>query len=350
MSEWKNYRRLFYRVGSNIGKAKLWENDALVEGCPNLGIRVFGREGYDRLGERMKGLRVEEFYENNMLKDKAVLEQEVQERISLAEYFRLRNTLREVVRLYGININSGKCIDRYMRVRKRTGGDLRREITGRNSQIYNGQNPLVLPSAITLWGNLMEGLNRGQLEINLGLWNKTCFDASFRQFLFNLVQGRLYLNNVLHRIDNEENHGSCTFCRIIGERELRERNFNIGDPEYGYYLDLLPRETTDHIFWECVHVQECIQRSFRWMHNLDWYRGVETITKRDFFLGNMMPSKDSTVCDITWKHFVKHFIYRCRLRRVLPFFGALKADLTEFQISTVKLNWWKYERDLNGAM
>ena len=95
-------------------------------------------------------------------------------------------------------------------------------------------------------------------------------------------------------------------------------------------------------------MQDSIQKIYRWMHNLDWYRGNETITKHSFFLGDVMPSRELTMCDITWKHFVKYEIYNCRMRKKLPCFGPMRVELTEFQMTTGKLNWWKYERNING--
>ena len=76
--------------------------------------------------------------------------------------------------------------------------------------------------------------------------------AELKNFLFNMTQGRLYLNNVLQRINPAENDGICTFCRLEGVRELQLRGINEDRPEYLYYLNLLPNETVNHILRVCT--------------------------------------------------------------------------------------------------
>jgi hypothetical protein len=152
--------------------------------------------------------------------------------MNMAEYFRLRNILNEILRVYGGIENDGKCLDIFMRGRKRKGGELRRCVNNVHSQIYFRNDPRNVPSAVTLWGefNLME-VSRELIEMNYSLWGNSRLSTSFRGFLFNLVQGRLYLNNVLANIHNVSN--KCTFCEIIGIRDLNIRGIVEGDVEYG---------------------------------------------------------------------------------------------------------------------
>ena len=77
-------------VGSNIGKARLFNNDGILEGTSNIGHAVFGQARFERLGERAKGVRIEKLVIGERLKDKVDIEVELGERINLAEYFSIR--------------------------------------------------------------------------------------------------------------------------------------------------------------------------------------------------------------------------------------------------------------------
>ena len=80
------------------------------------------------------------------------------------------------------------------------------------------------------------------------------------------MQGRLYLNNVLANIHNESD--KCTFCEVSARHELTRRGIAEGDAEYEYYLNIQPIETVTHLFWDCIHVQDLIQKFYRWIRNL----------------------------------------------------------------------------------
>jgi len=195
-----------------------------------------------------------------------------------------------------------------------------------------------VPSAITLWGRGLEGAGRNIIEVSFGLWGKNNFGIEFKSFLFNLVQGKLYLNNVLHRIRPDENDGKCTFCRIAKIKELVERGIGEERPEYGYYLGLIEAETLSHIFWECEIIQSLVQQCYRWMcGNVN---GV--IDKDTFMIGKEGSSKMITMCDVTWKHYVKFFVYQCRSRKTIPTFGSLRYEMEGFGINTQKMKWEEY--------
>jgi exonuclease III len=342
MGEWKNYKRLFYKVSGNFWKARLFENDGLVEGRPNLGAEIFGNIRYNGLSIRCKTIRLGSLVVEGRTKDKTDVERELGERINMAEYFRLRNILMELVRMYGNQGGEGKCLDEFIRAKKRGGGALRREITGKLSDNYRNSDPRELPSSITLWGNEVRGEERGLIESNFGLWGKSCLENEFRNFLFNFMQGRLYLNNVLYRIRQDENRRNCTFCVLKGKQELALRGINQERPEYEYYLGLLPVETVDHLFWSCEHVQGVIQKTYRWIIGAEEGDRMEPLVKETFMRGCNMEAKKHTVCDLVWKHYVKFFIYRCRQKRKVPIYGSLIYELKGLDYRTRNLGWASY--------
>jgi hypothetical protein len=263
--------------------------------------------------------------------------------MNFAEYFRMRNYLNEIYRLYGKGGDKGKCLDEYMRARKRSGGVLRRKLETKDSKIYIEHDPRNMPSSITLWGNNVRNVNRVLIEETIKLWGYGRMSIDFRQFVFNMVQGKLYLNNTLHRINPGENDGKCTFCKIFAQKELRDRGIGDDRPEYPYYLGLLNSETINHIFWECDWSKKVINTCFRWMTGRDWYRGEETVNKEDFMIGTMHPTQGLIKCDVLWKTFVKYYIYKCRYRRIIPQFCQLRYEMEQVFLRT-KLECWDQYR------
>jgi hypothetical protein len=130
---------------------------------------------------------------------------------------------------------------------------------------------------------------------------------------------------VLRHIDNTP--PQCTFCRISAIKELRQRGINDLDPEYNYYIELLPSESVSHLFWECEHVQNVIHTCYRWLRGLDWYRGAERVDKQSFFCGIDHEFKGISHADLIWKHYVKYFIFTCKNRKALPKFPSLRYEL-----------------------
>jgi len=325
LNEWKSFKRMFYKAEGNIGQALIFENDGILENNKNIGISVFGRERFQNLPQESKLKKVFEFFVGGNQKSKAEIELVMGTRLNMAEYFRLRNLLSEIQRVFGSIVDTGKGLDDYIRQKKRKGGQLRRVITGKSSYQYIANDPRRVPSAVTLWGefNLME-VSRELIELNYSLWGNSRLSTSFRGFLFNLVQGRLYLNNVLANIHNVSN--KCTFCEIIGIRDLHRRGIVEGDVEYDYYLNLQPVETISHLFWECPNVHNIIQTFYRWIRNLDWYRGVEEIDKKSFFVGLENDYKGLVEADLIWKQYIKYYIYQCRIRKKLPTFASLRYE------------------------
>ncbi len=166
-----------------------------------------------------------------------------------------------------------------------------------------------------------------------------------------MVQGRLYLNNVLHRIDPGENDGKFTFCKLSRVGELRERGIGEERAEFIYYINLADSESLTHLFWECDHVQNLIQKVYRWVMGWDWVRGGETISKKDFMMGKWMGGFGLTQCDIIWKHMVKFLIYQCRGHRKLPVFGNIIHELMGLRLGTTQMQWENYiERCQNVIM
>jgi len=346
MCEWRNFKHQFYMVRGNISEACLFENDGILVGKKNLGVTIFGLMRYNSLTNVKKMLPVKTFCENGMVKTKTEVERVLGMNINLAEYFRLRNTVGEISRIYGYIGHEGKCLDTFVRGRKRRGGELRKSVSNKYSAIYFRNDPRMVPSAQTLWGVALNNVDRSLIEANFGLWGLSNLGADFRMFIFNFLQGRLYLNNTLARIDNSP--ATCTFCEIKGRRELEERGIAVGMPEYGYYLNLLPVESVDHFFWSCETSNDIIQKCYRWVRGFDWYNGNERIEKNTFLIGIESWYKKLVTTDLIWKHYLRFFLYICRARKKIPYFPSLKFELESLFKNPGMYQWLRQMVQLNN--
>ena len=349
MCAWKDFKRAYYLSNGNILKARLFENDGILEGHPNLGLSIFGQR-YHNMNEISKAIRVEDILLNGFIRTKREVEVTLREQLSLVEYFRLRNFIANINQLYiRNNPGQGLCLDNFMRQKKRRCKNFRLILTGRKSPLYRSNDPRTLPSVCTLWGNQIRQGDRKLVELHMSLWSCGGISVKLRDFCFRLLQGRLYLNNVLFNINPRENNRYCTFCEIKAKKDLNDRNITEEQPEYEYYLNLQPTENIDHFFWECTYSQTVIQRSFRWLSNGNILRGNEQITKQEFMVGANRNYNNLTFCDIIWKVYIKFFLYKCRSRKKLPVFGSLLNELVVLLRETKNLNWEAYRTLLENV-
>jgi hypothetical protein len=136
-------------------------------------------------------------------------------RINWAEYFRLRVEIErlrtEYVRKIGCPIREIN-LDEFMLGRKKGIKKYRWVIEGRHSRKYRENDPMDIAAGITLWGDYRNNMGREMVELNYGLWKTALLDPGFKNFLFKLVHGKLYLNAQLANFGEVE--PQCTFCSI----------------------------------------------------------------------------------------------------------------------------------------
>ena len=272
-----------------------------------------------------KQIEINAIFQDERVKDKVDIEEILGMRMNMAEYFRLRMCCMELSRIFGPINSRGASLDTFMREKRRGGGALRKMLSSKVSNINKDWNPRTIPSAITLWGAEVINADVKLIQQNFNLWGISRLSSEFRNFLFKFVHGRLYLNNVLRRIDGQSD--KCTFCTIVAKRELEARGIAVDRPEFQYYLDIQPQETVDHLFWSCEKVNIIVQQIYRWIRNLDWYRGNETISKKSFFQGISHEWSNVVQVDLIWKHYVKFQIFMYRGKKKLPTFPNIKHEL-----------------------
>jgi hypothetical protein len=188
-------------------------------------------------------------------------------------------------------------------------------LTGRYTAHYEMNSPRLVRAGVTLWEGYHEGMSRELLERNYSLWSDSRLDAAFKDFMFRLVQGKLYLN--YQRANFEDISSKCTFCEMGKQRELVSRGLNVGDMEYQAEIDRLPREDTKHLFWECNKTRLLITGIVEHLMGRH-YGGRVIVSKSKFMCGWEGATKNDTNVSLFIVHFIKYFIYRCKQRKRFP--------------------------------
>jgi hypothetical protein len=73
----------------------------------------------------------------------------------------------------------------------------RMEMVGKKTQFYRQNDPRDIASGRTLLGNGIEEMLRIRIELNFGAWRISFLESRFKEFLFRLMQGKLYVNQIL---------------------------------------------------------------------------------------------------------------------------------------------------------
>jgi hypothetical protein len=273
-----------------------------------------------------------------IIRPKADIEQVWDMRLSWAEYFRLRAELQRVVGEYPIDIGEtmvGMSLDSFVRSNKKGCKRYRNVISGRNSNDYKNIEVRRIRPLVTLWGEHIHSMSRQLIRSHLSTWKLGALDSDFKDFLFRLVHGKLYLNNQRARFGNENRW--CTFCGIMKERELFRRGLVRGDVEYGRELEQLESESVDHLFWSCNNVTGIIKAFFGNMLQLQ----DVNINRTKFFEGWEDYSNDSTRWAFIVIGMVKYYIYKCSRRRVMPMLYRLREEFGWLCSSLMNKRRWR---------
>jgi hypothetical protein len=342
---WLRFKEKFYEWANNINLAQVFGNEALLGIGRAVESMVFSRERIQEIGERIREGLVRDIcdIEGGIL-DKATVEQNLGVLISWVEYFRLRATMIEIKEKFPRKTN-GLCIElelgEFVSGRRRGCKRYRIIWDGKWSKAFLENTPMNVAAGITLWGDDMMRMGRKTVELNYKLWSLVSLESGFKDFLFKLMHGKLYLNNQLANFADVER--KCTFCMTKEKATMKSENVREGSPEYLRRIEYLNNETTIHLFWECRHVNPVIHATFNRLTNEQG-----GIADRRIFMGGCeLESSRSTMLILIIIHFIKYTVYVCRNRRVLPTVTYMMYETTEL-ITTlrVKEKWREVIRNL----
>jgi hypothetical protein len=273
------------------------------------------------------------------LLDKIQVEQRLNVTMSWAEYFRMRTEINRLGERFPrkiVGLCSEQNIEEFTTGKKRGCKKYRRIMEGRYSKQYVLNSPMIIPSAVTLWGNYVDNMGRDLVEANFRLWSCVTLDSVYKDFLFKYVYGKLYLNSQLAHFADVTR--ACTFCKIQEEKTMKMENVEHNSPEYTRRIENLNRETVMHLLWECRWVNTKIQRMMR-----DLLGENRVVDKNKFMGGWVMENKKAQEVILIVIHYMKFIIYVCRNRRVLPTLAHVRYELGELLGMMNKRSKWQYE-------
>jgi hypothetical protein len=337
---WNKFRKNFYEWGNNINMAELFGNSALFDDGETMEEKVFTGERQNVMRDALRGKMIRDVcnVEGSIL-DKIVVEQRLGVILSWVEYFRLRTETNGITQRFPRKIE-GLCseqnLEEFTTGKKRGCKRYRRIMEGRYSRLYVLNTPIVIPSAITLWGNYVENMGRDLVEANFKLWSCATLDSVYKDFLFKYVHGKLYLNSQLAHFADVTR--ACTFCKIQEEKTMRFENVVQNSPEYTRRIEDLNRETVSHLLWDCRWVNSIIQRTLR-----DLLNENRLVDKNKFMGGWGMENKKAQEVILIVIHYMKFVIYVCRNRRVIPTLTHMRYELGELMGMLNKRRKWQNE-------
>jgi hypothetical protein len=300
---------------------------------------VFIRQRREAMSERVRLSVMRDVVEpNGVIRPKVDIEQVWDTRLSWAEYFRLRAELQRIMGEYPIDIGetiTGISLENFVRSNKKGCRRYRNIISGRNSNDYKNIEVRRIRPLVTLWGEHIHNMSRQLIRSHLSTWKIGALESDFKDFLFRLVHGKLYLNNQRARFGNENRW--CTFCGIIKEKGLRRRGLARGDVEYERELEQLDVESVEHLFWSCNNVNGIIKAFFG---NMLQMQDVN-INQAKFFEGWEEYSHDSTRWAFIVIGMVKYYLYKCSRRRVIPMLYRLKEEFGWLCSSLMNKRRWR---------
>jgi hypothetical protein len=349
VKSWQGFKERFYEWGNNINRANLFGNEVLLNGNETLETRIFNREKWNEVKENLLGRTLGEIINNEgSIESKAYVERIWGIRLSWVEYFRLRTEIIRILDKYPMTVG-GLCteqsLDEFTSRNKKGCKRYRRVIEGKHSKTYTTNNPMTIAPGRTLWGNYFDAMGRDLVEANYGLWSKTVLDADYKDFLFKLVHGRLYLNNQLANFADVER--KCTFCSINEKRMMKQENVRVGSPEYALRISNLSNETIEHMMWDCGWVNSVLH----WIFNKVCGTVNRVVDKDKYMGGWKIDNKKNQELALILIHYVKNVLYSCRIRRVLPSNVHMKYELEELVSRLRKKQDWNIVlNDISNTM
>jgi hypothetical protein len=276
------------------------------------------------------------------------VERNIRTEISWAEYFRMRVKIVRIIQRYFIDREATikrMSLDEFVNGRRKGCKRYRTIMTGKWSREYIENSPCTIAAGVTLWGENLGGMSRKLVESNYNLWTMQCLPYDYKNFLFRMVHGKLYLNSQrAHFVDIEP---MCTFCGIIEKGKLRVEDIRSDSNEYARRLARLDSETSNHLFWECRVVRESVNKVL----NRICQTTDRAVDKKRYMSGWEVECKSEQEIVIMILHIVKFGVYKCKLRHVLPTFTGLWYEIEEFLKSISKRQKWvEAVRDISEIM
>ena len=160
-------------------------------------------------------------------------------------------------------------------------------------------------------------------------------DADYKNFLFKLVQGRLYMNQALAHFANVR--PACTFCSIAEKKKMRGEGIEEDGRVWLERINRLSHESVSHLLWDCQHSRVVINGVGQ---RLSGTIGT-TFNKKEFMSGLEDISIANVKLTIILVHFIKYQIYICKCRHRLPTVPQIMYEWEGLRYNLSKVEYWR---------
>ena len=187
----------------------------------------------------------------------------------------------------------------------------------------------------------MIDMNRVRIELNYGLWKIGFLGAKFKEFLFRLVHGKLYVNQILANFADVRPH--CTMCVIKEKREMKILHIEEDSVVWRDRLNRLSHESVFNLFWDCVCVRTLIDSVGNWLAGTEGRTFI-----RSMFFGGMddISTQNMRMC-ILIVHYIKYIIFECKIRNRIPTITHVRYEMgTLFSCIGNREDWREQREDV----
>jgi hypothetical protein len=323
VGQWDKVKEKFYDIGNNITGARIFENAGIRQGEGKLENYIFGIERYEEIRGNVRNIRIEDIASGEgMVKDKNIVERTLGIALNMAEYFRLREKIREVVTRKKGEGETKFYLEELMG-RKRKGSRIFREIiSGRISKEHRVYKSREITPIRTYWGEIEEE-EEELVRMNLDIWGIGKLEAPLKEFIFKLLNGQVWLNAQLgHFTDIGP---QCTFCKIKERRKLQEEGIREDDGEYIRRINRLERETIKHILGNCDATKEVVKKVLNNIAGKE-DRPLEVNTKQ-FTRGRLGNSISESKISVLIPYIIKWGIIKAKKNGKLPNKDLILMDI-----------------------
>jgi hypothetical protein len=330
---------------------KMYENDGYMYHAyffSNPGIRnrmgemygnssIFNAVKYDEIRETIWETKIGDLCQMDEPKSKIGMEAVLGIELTGREYEKIKSGVKYAKSKFKPQwdlLEQGKSTKDWIARIKRGSAKFRYIMMGRGSRTYRNFNFDKIRPICTLWEQM--GIEREENIIKCGmmLWRIGEVDTDFRQYTFRWNQGMVHGNTVISHFGNVDR--KCTLCKThlrLEQERILGRELN--DTELGNIANNVNDENRAHVFWECRHVQGCIQA----VHNAIW--GTRTVDKKDFLFGRDLGPLEATLLYMLVNMYIKFKIWKYKLAGFIPRNNSIINDVRDWLEKLCMYHKWR---------
>jgi hypothetical protein len=298
---------------------------------------VFSLAKYDEIREDIWRIKIMDMVNMDEPKSKIEMEGLLGTTLTRREYDKIKNGINFVKTKFKPQWDlreQGKSTKEWMAGVKKGSNKFRYIMMGRGSRSYKNFKFERIRPICTLWEQMGVDKEENIIKCGMLLWRIGEVDTDFRQYMFRWNQGMIHGNTVISHFGDVDR--KCTLCkahlRIDQERAMgRELN----DAELIAIAQSVNDETRAHIFWECRHVQDCIQT----VHNAVW--GTRMVTKKDFLFGRDLGIMEATLLYMLVNMYIKYRIWKYKLAGFIPRNNSIINDVNDWLGKLCMYHKWR---------